>query len=207
MNRLNNEPNSLALDSPPRGFYTEINPEDIQVMLVGKNPGRIINAEIAYYRGSPKDIAQKHIDWNRGLFTGNVITKPGEKRSLVFHQNILNYMSTILDVAQSEVFRYCVQTNIVKCSTVGEQDKLEKKTINNCFSCHFMREIEFFNPKVIIAFGREVENFLQSRNNLHGKPVIYIKHPSYHYRKDEKDSKIGMIKSEVRKYLNPDLTE
>ncbi|MBG1260094.1 uracil-DNA glycosylase family protein [Nostoc commune] len=111
-------------------------------------------------------------------------------------------MSTILDVDKSEVFKYCVLTNLVKCSTVGEQDNLKKNTIKNCFKCHLMREIEFFNPKVIIAFGREVENFLHSYQNLHSKPVIYVKHPSYHYRKDEKDSKILIIKSEVRKYLN-----
>ncbi|MEH2206371.1 MAG: uracil-DNA glycosylase family protein [Nostoc sp.] len=207
MNRLNNELNNPALDSPPRGFYTEGNPENIQVMLIAKNPGHIINAEIGYYRGSPKDIAQKHIDWNRGLFTGNATTKPGEKGNLVFHKNILNYMSTILDVDQGEVFKYCVLTNLVKCSTIGEQDKLKKNTIKNCFQCHLMREMTFFNPKVIIAFGREVEKFLHSYKSLHGKPVIYVKHPSYHYKKDEKDSKIVIIKSEIRKYLNLQITE
>jgi hypothetical protein len=56
---------------------------------------------------------------------------------------------------------------------------------------------------VLLALGREVYNFLnekQIKAEL-GKPVIYIKHPSYYYRKEQEREILEKRKAEIHKYL------
>lgn len=114
-------------------------------------------------------------------------------------------MSGFLNVSAREVFSKCAITNLVKCSTHGEQDLLRRQTIRECFTRHFCEELKFYsNVRVLIAFGKEVYKAL-TRPELqtkHGKRVIYLKHPSYHYRRELEERILANLKVEIAAYLS-----
>jgi uracil-DNA glycosylase len=115
---------------------------------------------------------------------------------------VLEYAGYFLDVPAKDVFKQCVYTNLVKCSTTGERDRLHPQTQQACFCRHFQREVVFFNPRAIVAFGREAYRFLVHPTiySVHHKPVVYVKHPSYPYSKAKKDNILASIKSELKEY-------
>ena len=78
-------------------------------------------------------------------------------------------------------------TNLFKCSTRNEQQKLFSADVSVCVERYFLPEVKLLKPKVILAFGNEVDNFL-IRLGLHEHlpPIIKIKHPSRSYGKKKK---------------------
>ena len=185
---------------PPRGFYTQGEPGDIAIMIVGKNPGHVLDNEREIYLGeSPDGIVAKQFNFIGSIFESTYKGSGADTRSLRFQKNLLRYLAHFLDLPEKEVFKRCVLTNLVKCSTIGEQDKLNKATLSQCFQKHLIKEIEFFQPKVILALGREVESYL--KNAGVGLPVIYIKHPSYFYRKEIEKDELDMIKNKIKKAI------
>ena len=94
------------------------------------------------------------------------------------------------------VFDKCYITNIVKCSTADNDVKME--TIKAC-SEHIDREIDYCKPKVIIAAGSQVYNFLL-RLNLKNIEKIY--HPSYcfSYHGVKLEDYIIQIRNILKKY-------
>ena len=200
-------PNTLNSHSSgwiPRGFFTRVNSSAVDVLAVCKNPGHLLpNESDLYRRTSFSELAKTHMQHAAVTFQGGNITNSNDLRSTVFHRNLRRYMSFILDVDQLSVFDHMVYTNLVKCSTRGERDKLDIKTMSECFSRHFVREIDFFKPKVLIAFGREVESFLirMRERGAHSLPVVYLKHPSYYYRKDIEGLELARAKSEVSRWI------
>ncbi len=205
-NNVVNCPNILRDETKgnsPRGFYTEGKPEDIKLLLVAKNPGHPLSEENVLYQGlSNHDFVLKHLNFVNRKIYGQTYNK-ADKRSLTFHKNLLRYMKYFLDIPESQVFQICAYTNLVKCSSVGERDRLLFETANKCFNRHLCREIMFFNPKVIIAFGREVYNFLSRKEikSSHLKPIVYVKHPSYYYRKDKEEEILAKKKAQILGYL------
>jgi len=188
----------------PRGFFTEDNPSKIEIMGVCKNPGHLINGEAELYKNRPGiEIARIHLNFAKSTFNGLLDSIPGARRSTTFHKNLIRYLSYFLDVPKAEVFNHAVYTNLVKCSTHGERDVLNGVTMHNCFSQHLLREINYFQPKVLIAFGREVENFLLNAK-VHGRialPIIYVKHPSYFYKREEESYELEMIKNRIIEFI------
>lgn len=187
---------------PPRGFFTEAEPGEVQLLLVAKNPGHVIEGETALYAGhGAEEVARAHLTWARRCFFDPGSFSRESRRSLVFHKNILRYVSVFLDVPEREVFRHCAYTNIVKCQTIGEQDSLQRRTIEECFSRHFAEETRVLRPKVILGLGREAFDFLLAHSHQHGRPVLYLKHPSYYYRKDLEPKVLGELRAKIRAVL------
>lgn len=192
--------NSASTGWPPRGFFTEATESPIEILVVGKNPGHPLPEESSLYEGrSAAEIAAIHLAFAGGVFKGEHDTSMEARRSTRFHKNLRRYLAFFLDCPESDVFRRAAYTNLVKCSSPGEQDRLNLKTMNECFARHFIRELAFFRPRLLLALGREVENFLRkaSASGLHGFPVVYIKHPSYHYRKDQEFEILHSIKADI----------
>ena len=192
--------NCIDEDFPPRGFLSVGTPNKIDIVIVGKNPGHPVENEIGAYSGkSPRQIV-------KSIFNTSKWTIPDEgadKRSYTFHKNLLRYLSFFLNIQENEVFERCVYTNLVKCSTIDERDKLPQQTINECFTNYLQAEIALWNPILLLVLGREVERFL-NRSQIkaqHRKPVIYVKHPSYYYRRDLEEEILGTIKSEINRHL------
>jgi hypothetical protein len=196
--------NSRATGWPPRGFFTEADHMPVDLLAVCKNPGHLLPDEALLYQGrSGTEIAQIHINFARSTFKGDNDLSAEARRSTTFHKNLIRYLSFFLNVPPEQVFRHVAYTNLVKCSSHGERDSLKSKTMTECFSRHFVREIAYFKPKAILAFGRETERFLvEARSRqFHALPVIYVKHPSYYYRKDNEYAILSHIKAEVLGYV------
>jgi uracil-DNA glycosylase len=187
--------NCPSKGSPPRGFYTS-STETVDVMVIGKNPGHVLSTEAKTYLNlNGEDLVKAHWEFSKKTFNRQTLLNSKEKRSTTFHSNLLAYLSEILEISQEAVFDKVAYTNLVKCSTNGsEQAKLTRRSIDECFSNHLLAEINFFKPKIIFTLGREVELYLKKQEILKKYPIAYIKHPSWHYRKELRDAKIAELR-------------
>ena len=188
--------NNANEGSPPRGFYSKSNGE-VKVLVVGKNPGHALEKEALIYKNiNGVELVKAHWEFAEEIFYRKYLVSSKDQRSTTFHSNLMSYMSEILDLSFEEIFEKIAYTNLVKCSTKNERLKLKKLVIDECFNNHLSREINFFKPVLIFALGREVERYLvaikKSRN--YEFTVAYIKHPSYHYKKENKAEKINDLK-------------
>ncbi|MDD5434360.1 MAG: uracil-DNA glycosylase family protein [Nitrospira sp.] len=190
---------------PPRGFYYESNA--IKILVVAKNPGHPLSDEKKNYKNkSGKELYASYREFRKKLSqkiydTINNDAKVPE-RSNIFHKNLFRYMSFFLDIPVEEIYSQMGNTNLVKCSTKMEQGKLPKETIERCYHKFFLKELSLLRPKVIIAMGREVEKYLiKHQNDFNYIPIIYVKHPTVHYKKDEEKKKLRNIKKKIEKYI------
>ena len=191
----------------PRGFYTQAeNPEDVLLLLVAKNPGHPFKSEIeGLYRGVDAAAqVQRHFDLQRSLIYPSPELLAAHGPSLTFSKNLRRYMAYFLDMPQEQIFKRCAYTNLVKCTSIGEQDLLENKTIDECLTRHLLREIGFFaNAKVVIAFGRDAWKTLTNRRIAakHKKPVVYIKHPRTITAKTKESEILAQLKTTIASHL------
>ena len=100
---------------------------------------------------------------------------------------------------EKEISEHVAFTNLFKCSTKKEQERIKDDSFENCYEKYFKDEIKLINPQVILALGKEVDHFLKSKNL--DVNVIYIKHPSYSYSKIGELNKLKKIKKELGKIL------
>jgi len=142
--------NSPSAGWPPRAFFTKATVAPIAILVVGKNPGHpLSNERDLYHDKTPYEIAAANIDYAERVFRGEYDDLEDVRRSTTFHKNLVRYLSFFLDVSDDpgHVFRYAAFTNLVKCSSHGERDRLQPRTMEECFSKHFLREIDYFKPR------------------------------------------------------------
>ena len=179
----------------PRGFFTKCNPNEVDILIVGKNPGHILtqHEEAKFYQNSDNRVLAVS-EFTESLFLGSNPT--------TFHKNINRYIRLFLNLSKNDsIFERVALTNLVKCQFEGnEQDRLKMKTIKQCYDKFLKEEIALLNPKIIIALGREVESFLQNQNIK--IEIVYILHPSYYYSKKEEQEKLMSIKNHISFLLN-----
>ena len=189
----------IAKGIPPRGFYFQKVP--VKLLVVGKNPGHPLSGESKFYAGrTGRDLLNAHREFQERYLPGpNSFREPPTP----FHENLFRYLSFFLDIPEDEIFLYAARTNLVKCSTLDERAKFRsiKVTVEECYRKYFLFELQIFQPKVILALGREVEKFLKKNVPIHNFPVIYVRHPSYFYRIEEEREVLTGIKEEIRRYL------
>lgn len=178
----------------PRGFFTKCNPNEVDILIVGKNPGHILtqHEEAKIYQNSDNRVLAVS-KFTESLFLGSNPT--------TFHKNIDRYIRLFLNLSKNDsIFERVALTNLVKCQFEGnEQDRLKMKTIKQCYDKFLKEEIELLNPKIIIALGREVESFLKNQNIK--IEIIYILHPSYYYSQNEEQEKLMSIKDRIKSYI------
>ena len=192
--------NQAAQGYPPRGFYTRGTEGSVKILIVGKNPGHPLEEERALYcQKSSREIAEAQWHLIDQVFKNCHSPEMRKNRSMTFHRNLLRYFSYFLDLPPDEVFRYCAYTNLVKCQSIGEQDKLEKPAIDNCLDRHFQREYQRYRPSILVALGNEVFQAL-SRAKLQ-VPLIKLKHPSYFYSKLKEPATLQQLKRNIQEAL------
>lgn len=182
----------------PRGFHYE-SPK-IKILAVGKNPGNLQNGEAKLYickKG--KELLEAHEKVMRNLFEKALSSGRASKR---FHRNLSEYLAFFLDVTPDEIFTQAAFTNLVKCSSVNEQEKLRnlRKAANTCFERFFVKELELFKPRVVLALGREVYDFLSEKEDelrVRSSCLIGIKHPSYPIKKERKKEALSHFKERI----------
>lgn len=182
---------------PPRGFFYTTTP--VSILVVAKNPGHPFVHEIEALRGKSGATLFKAFREFQTLpppTAGDVDASSGR-----YHRNLQEYLAFFLDLPEKELARHVAHTNLVKCSTMGEQAKLSQAAMEECFTTYLSRELKLFRPRVLLALGREVERFLVSKVGQHGLPVIYVKHPSYYYARAKRLSILTAIKAEIAQHL------
>ena len=195
----------------PRGFHYES--PNIKLLVVGKNPGHLLDGEGKLYINKiGKKLVEIHNNIHKEYYNGLIFRKqenPYKEKSNTFHKNLFRYTSFILDLPKDMVYSQMAHTNIFKCSTKHEQQKLKEGDILFCYSKFFLRELALFKPKAILALGREVESFLKKRQEEisdklcydFSNRIIYIKHPSYYYNKKSEEEELKKIKQKIKTAL------
>jgi len=182
----------------PDGFYFKTIPVDI--LVVGKNTGHPNASEKKKYAGLSGEPLYKKLRVTSDEFFQ---TKKWSKQKDAFSRNLAEYLCHILDVKEEDIFSRIAFTNLVKCRTKDESGKLHKRTMEKCFQRYLKHEVALLKPKVILALGREAEEFLLRKSWRYlNVPVVYVKHPSYHYKKEEEAAKLNDIKEEINYFLN-----
>lgn len=159
----------------PRGFYTEAEPGDeIVLLVVAQNPGQAMRnqGESRLYLGLPPlAAARRHMEFVRSCFYGNA--------GKLFHRRLLDWLSDLLDVPRSEVFRHVVYTNAVKCST--ERNKRPRKVLaDTCIVRHLKSEIAYWNPRYVVGLGGATQEYLEWNGIGH----VCLPHPSHRGKSD-----------------------
>jgi hypothetical protein len=177
---------------PPRGFFYIDLPIDI--LVVAKNPGHPLKNKLKNPQYPLPDESEtlkvlKDSDLYYGFreFVKSYFSdlRKYTDSSTRFHKNLFNYLSEILNIKNKfdfeEIFKRIALTNLLKCSTCNEQAILKKNIIDKCYNTYFTNEIKYLKPKVILALGKEVFNYLEEKQNDLKIPIVYIKHPAFPY--------------------------
>jgi len=184
---------------PPRGFYFKIIP--IKILIIGKNPGHPLrNQKDVFKDKTGENLYITYRTYLENLYS-NILFNTD--KSTTFHKNLFRYISFFLDISNNinEIYKYVAHTNLLKCSTRDEQLPLNKckEAVDTCFNTYLINEIDNMQPKILLALGREVYKYLNKKDLK--IPIIYIKHPSYYYKKNEEKEILLKIKYEIRKYI------
>jgi len=186
---------------PPRGFYYKNIP--IKILIIGKNPGHPLNNETYEFKNKTgADLFLSYRKYQDNLYSNIFLNK---EKSTTFHKNLFKYISFFLDIPNDikEIYKYAAHTNLLKCSTINEQQLLRgcKEAVDACFNKYLLSEIEYLQPKILLALGKEVYNYLNKYKKKLNIPIIYIRHPSYYYKEDEEKEILIKIKNEIKKYI------
>jgi len=184
---------------PPRGFYYQHSPIDI--LVVSKNPGHPLAGESLLFKGKTGvELFEAYRKFQKKLYNN---LNDNTEQSTRFHKNLYRYLSNFLDIPNTldKIYSYVAHTDLLKCSTYDEQKVINNKMFEVCYKKYFLKEIELLKPKILLALGREVERFLIKKKSEHNIPIIYIKHPSYYYRKEDEQKILELKKMEIRQIL------
>jgi len=148
----------FAKGIPPRGFKYGAVP--VKILVVSKNPGHPLKGEPEKYIGKAGlSLYQTFRQHQHDTYYHLEKTKD---KSLVFHKNLFRYISFFLNIPNNvdSIYQHAARTNLVKCSTIGERDRLDKTTMKVCSEKYLLDEIRLLQPKVLLALGGEVATYL-----------------------------------------------
>jgi len=205
----------------PRGFELPLSRRP-KLLVVGKNPGHPLDefGECQLYIGKRgKDLLDAWLGWRDHLLKMILATSDD---SLKYHKNRNRYLRFILghskrlepyseysrrtlnsDVVMKDyakIMRSTAMTNLFKCSTRNERQKLKASDVAPCYNKFFSKEIHLMRPRAILAFGNEVYEILRRLDTERNLPfIVAIKHPSYFYLKQSEAEKLKEIKESLNR--------
>ncbi|GHV81671.1 hypothetical protein AGMMS49991_02290 [Spirochaetia bacterium] len=183
---------------PPRSFYYEGN-HPVDILVVGINPGHpygeAIPKEMDCYRGLDGEALFRSF-MNFQEETLPQFMQGAHRRR--FFPNLFSYLSYVLDVpmTMANIFQRAAYTNLFKCSTIQSFSNagIMGETVQLCLESYLVREIEYFEPSIVIALGRYVEQYLRDRI---APPVFWVKHPSYPWAVAERTAVLNNIRNHI----------
>lgn len=194
----------------PRGFSPH-NSSRTKILVVGKNPGHPLEGETSFYKNKKGEVLLSarekwSIEWLKRLKNTN-------DNSLKYHKNLRRYLRYFLDLSakleqydeykpgtgENAIKKAVSFSNLFKCSTECEQEKIKDNSFGVCYEKYFIREIELIKPQIILALGNEVSKYLK-RKQL-SIPLVSIKHPSYFYKGADEVDILSSKKRELRTKL------
>ncbi|MGH8524468.1 MAG: uracil-DNA glycosylase family protein [Gammaproteobacteria bacterium] len=179
---------------PPRGFRD--GKPGVQLLVVAKNPGHPLNGEREALSGhTGRELLTAY-----RAFQETFKAKGPAEASGRFHRNLRRYLEYFLECEGPQLEAIVASTNLVKCSSPNERAPLQRRTMVECYDTYLRKEVALMRPKVVLALGNEVRDFLNRQKDL-GVPVIGIKHPSYFYRRDLEAGILAEIKRKIQQAL------
>lgn len=207
----------------PRAFEFSLSPRP-KLLVVAKNPGHPLDklGECQFYVGrTGEDLFKSYLKWREHFLTTVLASKDN---SLKYHKNRNRYLRFILGYSNrlepydeysrrildtnvvredhTKVMRSVAMTNLFKCSTRNEQEKLKASDVAPCYNKFFLKEVNLFRPRAILALGNEVYNILRKLDTVRRlPPVVGIRHPSYFYAKQSEAEKLKQVKENLTRYF------
>lgn len=199
----------------PRAF-SPCKSNTAKILVVAKNPGHPLQEETIYYKGKKgDDLLKAQEGWDNERCKTIKTTKD---KSFKYHKNLRRYLRYFLDLSkkletyeeyqnnyvqgyENEISKQVAFTNLFKCSTEYEQERINDASFSICYRKYFSEEIKLINPKSILALGNEVAKFLEKQQLA--VPVVTIKHPSYFYRRADEYDILRKKKAELTNILKP----
>ena len=94
--------------------------------MVGKNPGHPLRGESEKYTGlNGAALLESYREFQREYYA-DPDSKP--ERSNIFHKRLFRYLRFFLDLpadaSPETIYQHAAHTNLVKCSTLRERDRL-----------------------------------------------------------------------------------
>lgn len=163
----------------PRSFLFCAPRRSITTLVVGKNPAQAPQWERELYiQTSDLELAEATIGVAKDLFWGTKVVPSN------FHVNFIERVAAVIGVEPTAeaVFSKVALTALAKCESASEKtDVLTTVTMQRCSDRYLWREIAYFEPKYLIALGKEVFDFLERSRvvGLHNLPVGKLYHPSW----------------------------
>ncbi len=141
---------------PPRGFwFNEF--KNNKILVIGLNPGKFNENSDEwdlYTKKQSLNLVETHM-------------KYVEKRFSITNKNFQRNLLKALDLVIGLSFKDFDFSNLVKCSTEVKWEDIPKdnreELMKKCFETHLKKELNLLNPKIILAYGNDVFNFLHSR--------------------------------------------
>jgi len=174
---------------PPRGWAGGLDPEKVHFIVVTLNPGHPMQEEILKFkRFSPgQKLGQKEANYLY-KFATDTFKNPdirSDGRNTVFHRKMKEYIVEALVycnlVSRREAYckwlDYVWLTDLFKCSTIIEAGPNIPKILRDHCRQHLIKEINYFNPKAIIAMHSKARDDLKRIPQIR-KKVVYFRHPS-----------------------------
>ncbi len=185
-------------------------------MIVAKNPGHPLDGEGTYFRGKTgEDLLRAKEKFDLEKYERIRTTND---RSLRYHKNLRRYLRYFLDISheletydeyqgsycaehEKVIFQHVALTNLFKCSTGDERERIKGQSFQTCYDKYLSHEIKLWRPKAILALGKEVFGFLKKQTLT--APLVSIRHPSYFYKKADERRILGITKKKLEKILKP----
>jgi hypothetical protein len=208
----------------PRGFDISLswNPA---LLVVAKNPGHPLEEFEEckrYIAKKGKNLFDTYLKW-RKIFLDRIFAS--KNTSLKYHKNRNRYLRFILghskklesygeyskrildnEIAKADhesIMHSVSMTQLFKCSTRNEQERLTTDDVRTCFEKFFREEVRLICPRAILAFGNEVSKILErldTEKNL--PPMVTIRHPAYFYPKGSEVDRLRAIRKHLKRYLS-----
>ena len=203
----------ISLGLIPRAF-TPCKSRQASILVVAKNPGHPLDGESVYFRGKTGEgllRAKEKFDLEKyeRIRTTN-------DRSLRYHKNLRRYLRYFLGISreletyeeyqrsycaehEKEIFQHVILTNLFKCSTEDERERIRNDSLQTCYDKYLPQEIKMWRPKIILALGEEVFGFLKKQNLA--VSLVSVRHPSYFYRKADERRILAIAKRKLTKII------
>jgi len=151
----------------PRGFFTRAKEGGpIRLLVVALNPGQPWGEQLnAYAELTDMQKVQRQLQLVDDAMHGP------QRRT--FHVRLILWLSKVLNVPEPEVFDHTIYSNIVKCTTPGNETPNRSMALT-CANRHLVREIAFWKPEVTVGLGVPACRYLSDIGVAHES----LPHPS-----------------------------
>lgn len=172
-----NRNTNAAVDSRhvPRGFYSAAEPGMRPVaMFISTNPGgggeSWLESPEAYGQPTTTEV----VNFQRGFIQGLFQRPPRQ-----FHRTLKIMAQAYLGMEWPKFAHHAVFTDLVKCTTPNDA-LVPPDTKLTCATHHLSRELNAWNPVVLIALGNEAARWLVGPGAAFygNRPLLQLPHPS-----------------------------